>query len=75
MLLDLPAQPYRNCGTVIINEGTFDGDSAGIERAKELARRHGANALVIVRDPQYEFTWAKGGTREGSALAIRIPGR
>ena len=67
-----PEGTYTKCGSLRIEGGGLASDETTLEAAKESARRHGANAIVIVESPDPKFTWAKSYSREGSAIAIRI---
>ena len=73
VLRSLPQEgTYKKCGSIRIEGGGFASDVTTLDAAKDSARRHGANAIVIVENPDPKFTWAKSYAREGSAIAIRI---
>lgn len=73
VLRSLPAEgTYRKCGSIRIEGGGLASDSTTMDAAKDTARRNGANAIVIVEQPDPKFTWAKSYAREGSAIAIQI---
>lgn len=70
-----PVGSYTTCGSVRIEAGGLASMETTIDAAKEEARRHGANAIVIVGNPEARFTWAKSYSREGSAIAVRVHGK
>ena len=73
ILLSLPVEgTYKKCGSIRIEGGGLASDSTTLDAAKDSARRNGANAIVIVEQPDPKFTWAKSYSREGSAIAIRV---
>ena len=67
-----PEGTYKKCGSIRIEGGGLASDATTLDSARDSARRHGANAIVIVENPDPKFTWAKSYSREGSAIAIRI---
>jgi len=65
---------YKKCGSIQIEGGGLSSEETNLDAARDSARKHGANAIVIVKNPdRQECTLAaKGNARKGSAVAIRI---
>lgn len=68
-----PDGTYKKCGSIQIEGGGLSSEETNLDAARDSARKHGANAIVIIKNPdRQDFTLAKGNAREGSAIAIRI---
>jgi len=63
---------FRRCGTITLIGGSMRQDDGAMEMAITEARRYGANAIVILRAIESQFSVARGPYREGTAIAIRV---
>ncbi|MCW5574843.1 MAG: hypothetical protein KIT13_01995 [Burkholderiales bacterium] len=66
-----PEGTYRTCGSIRIDAGGLASDETTLRAVTDEARKYGANAVVIMKNPSPEFTLALGYSRQGNAVAIR----